>query len=121
MARKLSRKFQARKRLIRNQLSSLVLSGKVVTTSSKAKLLKSETQKMISVLKKLEGINRTRMIHGLLYGGAIKKMDNEFDSYQKVMLYKLNSRKGDGAALSQVVIEKIDSKQAKIKEVKAVK
>lgn len=106
MAGKLSRKSQARERLMRNQLSSLILSGKVITTLAKAKLLKSKMEKMIQDVKKLETVNKRRMIAGLLYGGAVKKMDDESEAYEKVALYKVSARRGDGAPLGQVVIEK---------------
>lgn len=119
MARKLSRKIQARKRLVRNQLSSLVLNGKVVTTLPKARVLKSEMEKMIHKVRKLEGISRTRMLAGLLYGGAVKKMEDEYINYKKVTLYKTTSRIGDGAPLGQVAVERADAKATKLKEVKA--
>lgn len=103
---------------MRNQLSSLVLSGKIVTTLPKAKLLKSEMEKLISNVRKLEGINKTRKIAGILYGGAKAKMADEYDSYRSVSLYKTVSRFGDGAPLSQVVIEKNSNKPKELKKEK---
>jgi len=119
MARKLSRKFQARERLMRNQLSSLVLNGKVITTLSKAKLLKSEMEKLIQKTGKLEAVSRKRMIGGTLYSGAVKKLDDEYKTYKNVAIYKVYSRRGDGAPMGQVVIGKDEPSKSTSKKIEA--
>lgn len=103
---KLSRKFQARKRMIRNQLSSLILYGQIKTTRAKAKALKSEMQKLVCDLKKSEGHILVRKADEVLYGGASKKAVDILQSIESVSVLKLPPRSGDSAPLAVVVLNK---------------
>lgn len=101
---KLSRKFQARKRLVRNQLSSLFLYGRIKTTKAKAKALKSEAQKLVSDLKNTEGHNLVKRAREVLYGGASKKAVDIIASVKSISILSLPPRLGDGASSAIVVL-----------------
>jgi len=100
-------KSQTSKRFMRNMLSSLVLYGRVITTKSRAKLLKSE---MSSVLSKVKGakndLSRTRMVNSIFYGGAAAKVIDEIGSYKSIKSYDYKIRQGDGIMQTIVEIEK---------------
>lgn len=119
MKAKLSRKYQARNRLMRNQLSSLVLFESVTTTVAKAKQLKTEAQSLISKLKQsTDEVNTKRYLGSLLYGGAKIKAYDMRDSFDCVKTYRLEERFGDGAQRMMVKlvisqVKKPAEKQAK--------
>jgi len=90
-------------RLAKNQLSSLVLSEKLVTTESKAKALKQEAQALISLLATSDDkVAIRRKLNNLLYGKAIDKALEEGKSYKFVSIIKTKKRSGDSASMSIV-------------------
>lgn len=112
MARQLSRKPQSRNRLVRNLVSSLFLHGEIKTTAPKAKVAKSEAERLIALLGKVDGFDRTRKAKQYLYGGAVAKGIDFAKKFKSVAIYKLGPRSGDGAPQSLVVLkaegEKLD-------------
>jgi len=115
---KLSRKFQPRKRLMKNQLSSLILFDKVKTTKAKAKVLKSQAQKLICDISKLDSLQKIRRAKRELFGGAAIKIVDEIGKIKSVSLFNLSPRSGDGAPQALVVINKVEEKKSKTKSVK---
>jgi ribosomal protein L17 len=98
---------QSHKRFYRNLLSSLVLSGRVVTTKTRAKTLKSETQKFLGKLAtSKDDLQKIKHLEGFLFGGAIDKASKEMSGKEVVRSYDYRNRSGDGALQTVVVIEK---------------
>jgi len=114
LRRKLGRKSDHRKSLMRNLAASLVLYEKVDTTLPKAKELRSEVEKLIA-LSKNQNLNTLRYLLGYFYDkNAAKKVYNELSARYKdrgsgfIRLYHLNNRLGDNAQLAR--IELVDRK-----------
>ena len=114
LKRKLGRKSDHRKSLIRNLATSLVLYEKVDTTLPKAKELRSEVEKLIAVSKN-QNLNTYKYLLGYFYDkNAAKKIYNELSARYKdrqsgfVRLYHLGNRLGDNARLAR--IELVDRK-----------
>lgn len=115
---KLSRKFQARDRLMRNQLSSLVLFEKVTTTEAKAKALKSEAQKLVcKINSSKESYNLIRDLKKTLYGGSISKAVDTKGQFESVSIAKLDNRFGDGAKKAIVILNRKPAKLEKEEKV----
>lgn len=110
---KISLKNQARSRLLRNQMSSLILFGEITTTLPKAKFLKSGVESFISSLDKQNDLGRVKLSAKNLYGPAVKKaIDVKFG---KVRIFKLGNRFGDSAPIAKVSMEIIEGSK-KVKE-----
>jgi ribosomal protein L17 len=115
--KKLSLKHQARKRLLRNLLSSLILFEKIVTREALAKAVKSEAEKLISKIKSSKNLaDKAKLAQKYLYGGARQKLVDKGDSYESISFYRLNERKGDGAMRVLVQIEYKETGAASKKE-----
>lgn len=116
------KKDQCTARLIRNQLTSLVLYENITTTSSKAKTLKSEAQSLIAMVKKeQEPWELIRKVNKILYGGAVRKIIDKKDDFTSVSIIKSSNRFGDGVQKSIVILnskEKKLEKKAKTTEKK---
>jgi ribosomal protein L17 len=111
---KLSRKFAARDRLIRNQLSSLILFEKVMTTQAKAKALKSEAEHLVyKINSSKEDFNLVRDLSKVLYGGSIRKAIDTKGSFISVSMIKSDTRYGDGAKRALVILNKKIEKEVK--------
>jgi len=116
MKKKLSLKYQARKRLLKNLLSSLILFEKIITTEALAKELKREAEKLTSEIKKSKNkMNEVRVARQYLYGGAQQKLIDKKESFRGVSSYRINKRRGDGA--SQVLVQ-IELKESKVQKEK---
>lgn len=90
-------------RLVKNQLTSLVINERLVTTQSKAKILKHEAQALISLLTTpTDLVNLRRKLNNILYGKAIDKVLEEGKFYKSVSIYKTKKRAGDSAMMSIV-------------------
>lgn len=100
---KISLKSQPRERMLRNQLSSLVLSGEIGTTVAKAKFLKREASSFFSKLGRISDLEKSKLCRKVLYGPAIKKAQEEY--FGGVKIYRLDRRFGDGAEMAKVVVE----------------
>lgn len=94
-------------RFMRNLLSSLVLYGRIVTTKQRSKWLKAEFQGIVNKLKGSKNVaERTKLANKVFYGGAIKKVVDEVDTFRAVRVYDYRVRKGDGSIQTIVEIEK---------------
>jgi len=114
---KLSRKAQARNRLMRNQLSSLILFESVTTTVAKAKALKAEAQSLISKLNSsTDEVNTKRYINSVLYGGAQLKAYDKRSDFESIKTYKLDERFGDGAPRMIVKLVVAQAKKVEAKK-----
>ena len=110
---KLSRKPDARKRLLRNLVTSLIMEERVTTSMAKAKAARSLSEKIITKGKK-DTVHSRRQVAGMVYGSdAVKKVFNELGpryserpgGYTRIL--KLGRRKGDAA--EAVILELVDS------------
>lgn len=108
---KISLKNQARNRMLRNQISSLILSGSVQTTLVKAKFLKKEASSFFAKFEKLDDLEKSKFSHKVLYGPAIKKVMDE--KYGAISLFKLSNRFGDSAEMARVTVEIMTNKVEK--------
>ncbi len=98
MRKTISKAAQSQHRLLKNQLSSLILNGKIVTTQAKAKNLKAKAQNLFAAINKYsEDFALRRYLAKELYGGSAKKVFDLKGQFQSVSTYKLDKRFGDGA------------------------
>jgi len=105
----LSRSRTARDALVRSQVRSLVISGKITTTQAKAKVLKSYFEKMMTLAKKETIAARRRVFSKLANDNATTKRIFEIakaspKSYGFTKLIALPPRKGDMAKIVRVEI-----------------
>lgn len=114
MARKLGRKIGHRKSLLRNLAASLVLYEKIDTTRAKAKEVRSEVEKLISLGKK-QNLAAYRKLIGYFYDqNAAKKVFKELSSRYItrqsgfVKVYHLGPRLGDDSQITR--LELVDRK-----------
>ena len=122
--RKLSRKAGARKLLLRNLATSLILYEKIKTTEAKAKEVRPLVERLITWAKKGD-LASIRMIDKyILDKNAAKKLQQELAPiYQErkggyVRIVKIGYRPGDGSLMAQLELldtEKLDQKIAKEK------
>lgn len=100
--------------LRRNQVSDLVLYGSLITTEARAKILKTEVERLISRAKKTDLATRRRVLAFLPSDRAAKKLFEQIvpqfmervGGYVRVV--KLPPRRGDNAPMARVeFVEKI--------------
>lgn len=114
---KLGRKSSNRKALMFNQLRSLFESGHVVTTSPKAKVLKSNAQSLIMQGKKQKGmLSFRRLLRVQLNDEALVKKFTEYTDKELagVRIVKIGFRKGDNGEKSRVELIGMEKKVRKI-------
>jgi large subunit ribosomal protein L17 len=110
--RSLSRKNNARKSLIRNMATSLILYERITTTNAKAKELKAVVEHLLYIAKKNDLTSRRQLLSYLFDKKAVSKVIEDLvPRYKKqntgvVRVYKLNKRKGDGADLVILELQK---------------
>lgn len=115
--KKLSRTSSHRKALFRNLVAQLIRHGRICTTEAKAKELRRTVEKMITLAKKGDLHARRSAFAFLRDDEAVQKLfrdivepfRNRTGGY--LHLYKVRSRKGDGAPLCY--IEFAERSQAK--------
>jgi len=115
--RKLARKKDNRELLVRNLVTSLVLYESIKTTRAKAKVLKSEFDKIITRAKKND-LSAKRYVAGyILNKNAYKKMFEVIvPRYQKrnsgyTRTLAISNRLGDNSEMMLIeMIDKIDNK-----------
>ena len=114
-------KPQAENRLVRNQLSALILFEQISTTLKRAKQLKSEMEILLSKISACKDrMSLARFLKGRLYGGARVKMLDDPQRFKSVSLYHLKARMGDGALMAKVVVRPTEAKEkTAAKETKA--
>lgn len=109
--RKLSRKRDQRKALLRGLASSLILHERIETTEAKAKEAKGITERFITKAKKQSLATRRALLGVLpertvkkLMGELAKRYENRPGGYTRII--KLGPRKSDGAKM--VIIELVE-------------
>lgn len=120
--KKLGKKTSHRKALIKNQLRSLMLNGKIRTSSVKAKVIKGEISSIFGKAKKEEGDNIT-LLRNLIetFGNmnlAKKVIDLAKKSTTKVTIKKIGFRAGDNTEISEIEISGFKSKVKSKKDLK---
>lgn len=122
---KLSRPLGQRKALVKSLLKSIIINERIRTTTPKAKLLKANLDKIITVAKGDNLSARRRVFNKIGNHALVKKLFDEIAPRFKdtgggyCRLYNLGFRKSDGASLSQIELTKIgESKQKKKKQAK---
>ncbi len=110
---KLGRKPDARRRMLRNLVTSLILEERVKTSLARAKAARSMAEKIITNGKK-DTVHSRRLVAGRVYGSeAVKKVFDELGpryadrpgGYTRIL--KLGPRRGDAA--EEVILELVDA------------
>ncbi len=116
---RLSRSRGQRKALLKSLLKSIIISERIKTTTPKAKLLKPQVDKIITLAQKNTLFAR-RQAFDLL--GDHKLVRKLFDSVRLrfykggggyCRIYNIGFRKSDGASLSQIELTKLFEKKVK--------
>ncbi|OGD82892.1 50S ribosomal protein L17 [Candidatus Curtissbacteria bacterium RIFCSPLOWO2_01_FULL_39_62] len=115
---KLSRDTKARKALLNNLASSLIIHGHLRTTLAKAKFSQGYIEKLVSQAKK-NRLNRYRILASKLNHHAFIKLINEvgpgFENrkggYTRVL--KIPARRGDAAQMAKLEFLEWDKTKAK--------
>ncbi len=115
--KKLGRTASHRKALIKNQLRSVLSTGKIKTSTVKAKVLKGELESMFSNIKKSKenDINLIRQLKKTLGSDELVKKAIELGKKDgvKVTIKKVGFRDGDNTEMSVVEIEGFKTEQKK--------
>ena len=110
--RKLNKTSEHRKALFKNMLNSLIKYEQIITTLPKAKELKPQIDKVITIGKKNDLSNKKKLFSRLQNQSSVKKVFNELSKryskrnggYSRVL--KAGFRTGDDAPMA--VIELVD-------------
>jgi len=128
--RRVGRSLRGQRRALwRNQVVNLILHGSITTTEARAKVLKSEVERLISRAKKADLATRRWVLSLLPDDQAAKKLfDQVVPQFMQrvggyVRVVKLMPRRGDQAPMARVeFVEEIKIKEEeKGKEVKKTK
>lgn len=115
---KLGRKREARLRLLRNMVTSVILEERVTTSLAKAKAVRSLAEKIITK-GKIDTVHSRRQVARMVYGSkAVKKVFSELSpryaersgGYTRIL--KLGYRAGDAA--ESCILEFVDSPVSEI-------
>lgn len=106
--RKLGRESGHRRAMLRNQVTSLLQNGKIVTTETRAKELKRIAEKMITLGKKGDLHARRQALAYILdetvvtnlFEKTAPKYAERNGGYTRIV--KIGPRKGDGAPMAQI-------------------
>jgi large subunit ribosomal protein L17 len=113
--RKLGRVSEHRKALFRNQLCSLIIHERIITTLPKAKELRPIAEKMVTLGRRMDSVHARRLAARVLTDrDLVHRLFTEIGprfvsrpgGYTRIV--KLGTRRGDGAELA--VIEFVDYK-----------
>lgn len=108
LVNKLGRKSSHRKALKKNQLGLLIENGKLVTTSVKAKIIRSELASLIEDVKTTSDrlVLRKKLLSKLVQFDWVEKLIKYVDeSTAKIHLVKIGFRKGDNGEVSELALE----------------
>jgi large subunit ribosomal protein L17 len=123
--KKLSRNTEHRRALVRNLVTSLILTERIETTVAKAKTVQPVAERMIT-LGKQGGLHARRLAAAylldagalkLLFGDVAKRYADRNGGYTRIV--RTGWRKGDGADLAVIelvgseVLQKLAEKRAK--------
>ncbi|HOB23119.1 MAG: 50S ribosomal protein L17 [Firmicutes bacterium] len=101
--RKLRRRTDHRRAMLRNLATSVILNGRVITTEARAKSVRSEVEKLITLGKRGDLHARRQAAAYLLSPEAVQKLFGEIaPRYQErnggyVRVLKAGYRRGDAA------------------------
>lgn len=104
--RKLGRTASHRRALLRNQVTSLVLHGRIETTEAKAKAIKPLADKMVTLGKRGDLHARRQAAAFLIQPEAVKRLFDEIaPKYQDrnggyTRIIKTGPRRGDAAPMA---------------------
>ena len=120
---RLSRSTGARKALFKNLLTDLFRNERIESTVVKAKVIRSQAEKMITMARRGDLSSRRRVYSQLNSTKVAKKLFEEIaKEYQDrkggyTRIYKLGPRKGDAAPMA--LIELVQVEEAKAAEKKS--
>lgn len=106
--RKLGRTASHRRAMFRNQVTSLVLHGRIETTEAKAKALKPLADKMVTLGKRGDLHARRQAAAFLIQPEAVKRLFDEIaPKYEErnggyTRILKLGPRRGDAAPMAVI-------------------
>jgi len=117
--KRLSRDTNARKALLKNLASSLIINGKITTTLAKARFARGYIEKLVTVAKSRKLSSHRKMASGLT-NEALKKLVGEIGpgfaarpgGYIRII--KLEQRSGDAAQMARLEFlqwEKVPTKK----------
>ena len=119
--RKLGRDTNARRALLGNLASSLLVSGHLTTTLAKAKFTQSFVEKLITKAGK-NSMAQRRLAAQKITSDAFKKLTAEIGPGFKertggyTRIIRLNSRLGDAAPMAKIELLKFEKPRAESKE-----
>ena len=123
--RKLSRDINARKALLSNLATSLIVNGKLETTVAKAKFARPYVEKLITSAKG-DRLFANRKLASVLSPAAFKKLVGEIaPGFEKrhggyLRIVKQITRRGDNAQMARLELLEWDKTKIKAKEVSKV-
>ena len=125
--RKLNKSGEHRKALFKNMLNSLIKYEQIITTLPKAKELKPQIDKVITIGKKNILSNKKRLFSKLQNQSSVKKVFEEFSKryskrnggYSRVL--KAGFRTGDDAPMAVIELVDRNTEARKIDKPKKVK
>ncbi len=120
--RKFGRNASHRRSIINNMLMSFLNSGKVITTTPKAKVLKANVDSYIQNISKFDSENLSREIDNMVIDEAFKVQMLKYLSDKPIVkIVKFGFRKGDNSELSKVYFYgfKYDKKKTSAKSKKS--
>jgi len=106
--RKLGRLSSHRRAMLRNLVTSLLRSNRLVTTETRAKEIKRLTDKMITLAKKGDLASRRQALAYIYDEDVVRRLFNELgDRYRErpggyTRVTKTGYRRGDGAPLALI-------------------
>ncbi len=110
---KLGRKPEARRRMLRNLVTSLIMEERITTSQARAKAARSAAEKIITKGRK-DSVHARRQVAKYVYGSkVVQKVFNELGpryadrngGYTRIL--KLGPRRGDAA--EACILELVDS------------
>lgn len=122
MKRKLQRKRGARRALLKNLATSLILYEKIQTTKAKAKEIRPLVERLVRRGKKGDLATRRYLLKFLPQNAALKIIEDLAPTFSKksscLRILRLGKRKGDGAemALIEFVERPSEGKREKVEE-----
>lgn len=117
--RKLGRDHEHRRALLRNQVRSLFLYGRITTTLAKAKEIRRYAEKMITLARKGDLASRRQarrfLVDRVLTNYVFEVFPGLFADRNSgfVRFYRLEPRKGDGAEMAMLELVNFNEDEAK--------
>ena len=112
--KKLSRSSGARRALFKGLLTDLFRNERIETTEAKAKVIRSQAEKLITIARRGDLASRRRVHSELLSPDVAKKLFEEIaKDYQGrkggyTRIYKLGPRKGDAAPMAMLELVQVE-------------